>query len=721
METHDRMPWSPRPVSALTGVSPGGTRERQLHKLGIYTVGDLLYHFPRTYQDRGDVRRLADVDPASGGGDGEAHSYVLTVVTAPTIATVRRGMTIMKFRASDESGVCEITFFNQHYLKNTFPVGARFRFYGKVTRERGGIKMTAPAYEPFTGEEMAQLLPVYPTTTGMTQKMIASLVKKAADKALSESVDYLPDEVREARGLPTLRYALHGIHFPESNDMLERARRRLTYDEFFLFAVRMRLAREERVSERAERFNRVDMTPYTSSLGYELTGAQRRAIEDIMSDLCGHGRESGNIPMCRIVVGDVGCGKTAVAAAAAYITAMNGKQAVLMAPTEILARQHYDDLSRGLSPLGVNVTLLVGSMGVRERRLAAAECRGVGAPRADLVIGTHALIEDKVEFDELGLVITDEQHRFGAMQRAALSEKGGSGVHTLVMSATPIPRTLSLVMYGDLDISLIDEMPKGRQIVDTFAVNESYRQRLWAFMRKQVQEGHQVYVVCPAVGDGDAGDSDDADDEDGTNLKSAVEYSRQLSEDVFPDIAVGFVHGKMKGAEKDAVMRDFSEAKIKILVSTTVIEVGVNVPNATLMIVENAERFGLSQLHQLRGRVGRGSAKSYCVLVSDAAGEGTRAYERLRTMKTEHDGFKIAERDLAQRGPGDFLPQNGVVRQSGSFGFTLAKADDEEGMARMKTAFEDAGDILSADPTLERHEALRHTVREADFGENTIS
>lgn len=714
MAVQDRALWSQRPVSALAGVSEGGTRERQLRKLGIYTVGDLLYHFPRTYQDRGDVRRLSD-DP-----DGEAHSYILTVVTAPSVTTIRRGMTLVRFRASDESGTAEITFFNQYYLKNTFTIGARFRFYGKVSRERGGCRLSSPAYEPFTGEELAVLLPVYPTTAGMTQKTISALVKKAADKVLSETVDHLPDEVREKRGLSTLRYALSEIHFPEDAEMLERARRRLTYDEFFLFAVRMRLAREDRATEHAARFDRVDMMPYTDSLGYELTGAQRRAIDDIMSDLCGHGRQTGNIPMCRIVVGDVGCGKTAVAAAAAYITAKNGHQAVLMAPTEILARQHYDDLSCSLSALGMNVTLLVGSMGARERRLAMAECRGVGAPRADLVIGTHALIEDKVVFDDLGIVITDEQHRFGAMQRAALSEKGGEGVHTLVMSATPIPRTLSLVMYGDLDISVIDEMPKGRQIVDTFTVNESYRQRLWAFMRRQVAEGHQVYVVCPAVGDDGGDDENDGVIPDG-DLKSAVEYARQLSEDVFPDIAVGFVHGKMKGADKDSVMRDFASEKIKILVSTTVIEVGVNVPNATLMIVENAERFGLSQLHQLRGRVGRGSAKSYCVLVSDAAGEGTKAYERLRTMKTEHDGFRIAERDLAQRGPGDFLPQNGVVRQSGSFGFTLARADDEEGMERMKIAFLDAGELLTSDPTLAAHEALRRTVRNTDFGENTIS
>ncbi len=706
--------WGCLPVSELSGVSVGGTRERQLHKLGICSLRDLLYHFPRDYEDRGDVRLITD-EP-----DGEPHSYILTVVTSPSVMTIRRGMTLIRFRAQDVngSGVCEITFFNQYYLKKTFPVGSRFRFYGRVTRERGGAKMASPAFEPFTGEDMGGLVPVYPTTAGLSQKMIRSLIKKAADKAISEVTDHLPEEIREKRGLPTLRYALSGIHCPEDREMLERARRRLTYDEFFLFAVRMRLSRDERRRAKARRLSRVELGPFLSMLGYELTGAQRRAVGDIEADLCGDNAKAGegNIPMCRIVVGDVGCGKTAVAAAAAYIAGKNGLQTVLMAPTEILARQHYEDLSRLLSGVGMNVTLLVGSMGAREKRLSLAECRGVGAPRADLIIGTHALIEDKVEFDCLGLVITDEQHRFGAFQRAALSLKGGEGVHTLVMSATPIPRTLSLVMYGDLDISVIDEMPKGRQTVDTFAVNESYRARLYAFIRKQVDEGHQAYIVCPAVGDDDDEDDDNADggdDDEGTGLKSAVEYAKELSENVFPDIAVGFVHGKMKGADKEAVMREFSEGRIKILVSTTVIEVGVNVPNATLMVIENAERFGLSQLHQLRGRVGRGSAKSYCVLVSEATGTDSPAGERLMTMKREHDGFRIAERDLAQRGPGDFLPQNGVVRQSGSFGFSLARADDERGMERMKTAFEDASLLLAADPSLAEHPALLAVLQDA--------
>ncbi len=698
------------PVSSLSGVAEGGAREKQLHRLGIFTVGDLVTHYPRGYEDRGDLRPVGD-EP-----DGMPHSYMLTVITAPTVTTPRRSMTILRFRAADDSGTAEVCFFNQHYLKPSFPVGARFRFYGKTVRERGGIKLYSPAFEAF-GSEMQDLVPVYRTTEGLSRKMLVSLIGKAKDALLPSVRDYLPTEIRLRRELSTLRFAYENIHSPIDKDSLERARRRLVYDEFFFFAARLRLARRERESESAVPFERVDLTPFKNALGYELTGAQKRAISEISADL-----ESSASPMCRIVVGDVGCGKTAVAAAAAYITAKNRRQCVLMAPTEILARQHYADLSKMLGSLGLSVSLLVGSMKAAEKRAALASAAGSGAPRADLIIGTHALIEDNVKFDALGLVITDEQHRFGAMQRAKLAGKGGEGTHTLVMSATPIPRTLSLVLYGDLDVSLIDEMPPGRQVVDTFAVDESYRPRLNAFIRKQVDEGHQVYVVCPAVG-GDEEEEADAEDS-ATRMKAATEYARELSENVFPDVAVGFVHGKMKGTEKDAVMRDFAEGKIKILVSTTVIEVGVNVPNATLMVVEDAERFGLSQLHQLRGRVGRGKAKSYCVLVSKSVtSEGTPAYERLITMKKEHDGFRIAERDLALRGPGDFLPKNGSVRQSGSLSFKLAELDDENGMTWLRRAFADAGELLTADPelSLPEHSELRARITSSEDDRNTIS
>ncbi len=671
------------PVSALSGVAEGGAREKQLHKLGIFTVGDLISHYPRTYENRGDVRSIAD-EP-----DGEPHAYMMTVVTVPTVATPHRGMTLLKFRAADDTGTAEVIFFNQHYLKASFPVGARLRFYGKTIRERGGIKLYSPSFEA-AGADLLSLVPIYRTTAGLSRKVLVSLIKKASDALLPSVRDYLPDGIRRERELATLRYAYENIHSPETSDSLERAKRRLIYDEFFLFAVRMRLARDEMTLGQAVPFEKMSLLPYTSSLKYELTGAQKRAIADIEADLC------SERPMCRIVVGDVGCGKTAVAAAAAYITAKNNRQCVLMAPTEILARQHYKDLSDTLGSLGIKTTLLVGSMKAAEKRKALAEAAGE-TDCADLIIGTHALIEDRVRFASLGLVITDEQHRFGAMQRAKLTEKG-EGIHTLVMSATPIPRTLSLVMYGDLDISVIDEMPKGRQKVDTFAVGEDYRPRLYAFMRKQVENGNQVYVVCPAVGGEDEEESDAYRDPDAPTLKAATEYAKELSETVFPDISVGFVHGKMKGTDKDAVMRDFADGNIKILVSTTVIEVGVNVPNATLMVVENAERFGLSQLHQLRGRVGRGGDKSYCVLVSKSArAEGTPAYERLMTMKKESSGFMIAEKDLALRGPGDFLPQNGSVRQSGSLDFRLAGLDDADGMLWLKRAFDDAKSIFDSE------------------------
>ncbi len=706
-------------VTALRGVSAGGRREEQLYRLGITTVGELVRHYPRAYQDRGDVRCVSD----GADADDAPHSYILTVVTSPVTVTLRGRMTMTKFRAADDTGACEVVFFNQPYVRNTFTVGARFRFFGRLTHEKNGARLSSPSYEAVTGGEgdLPRYLPVYPTTEGLSQKMISGLVAQAVAAAAPGIKEYIPDEILRRRMLSTLRFATEKIHAPETPEELEKARRRLIYDEFFIFAVRMRLSRKRRADEKAVKMQRVDMEPFTKSLPYALTGAQTRAVGDIIGDLCGDGIEKGrgNIPMARIVIGDVGCGKTAVAAAAAYMTAKNGYQTVLMAPTEILARQHYDEMTRTLCPLGLNVTLLCGSQTARERRLALAECVGDGAPRADLIIGTHALIEDAVKFDALGLVITDEQHRFGAMQRAALSEKGGGASHTLVMSATPIPRTLSLVMYGDLDVSVIDEMPPGRQTVDTFAVNEGYRQRLNNFIRAQITDGHQVYVVCPAV--------DEVEAEDvygGEPMKSAVAHRDELAK-TFPDVGVDVVHGKMKGADKERIMADFASGKTKILVSTTVIEVGVNVPNATLMIVENAERFGLSQLHQLRGRVGRGSAKSYCVLVSNAK-PGSTAYERLLTMKREHDGFKIAERDLALRGPGDFLPQNGTIRQSGSFGFRIAKIDDgtesgEEGMERMREAFADAGELLDSDPTLVEHPELLRVIKRESAGDASIS
>jgi len=736
------------PVSSLSGVSPGGAREAQLHKLGIYTVGDILRHYPRRYEFRGDVVTVKSVidelstpslsypfpsffDNIDTSYDATTpKSFILTVVTEPKLMTSRRGLSYIKFRAADDTGVCEVVFFNQPYLKRTFPTGSRFRFYGKPTLTHGSLRLTSPSYEAAPpGAELAPVVPVYSLTSGMTQKKFSGLVKKAFSLASSTLLDRIPEKLREKRSLPTLRYAIENIHFPSDEKSLDTARRRLVYEEFLIYALKVMRIKATRDTLCAHYIDKTDITPLISQLPFPLTGAQKRAINDIYSDLRGKNGKRG--PMYRIVVGDVGCGKTVVAAAAAYFAIKNGFDCAMMAPTEILARQHYADLSDLLGKVGIKVVLLVGSQKARERRESIDACCDPNGPPV-LAVGTHALIEEDVRFRRLGLVITDEQHRFGVMQRAALSGKGESA-HVLVMSATPIPRTLSLVMFGDLDESKIDEMPPGRQRVTTYVVDESYLERIEAFMKSETESGHQVYVVCPAVDDDNDGNTDADPDEiyddsgmSGTgrrDMMTAVGYAEALSKK-FPDIKVAYVHGKMKGAEKDAVMRSFAANEIKILVSTTVIEVGVNVPNATLMVVLNAERFGLSQLHQLRGRVGRGSAKSICILVSRyAKAKGTTAYERLETMRTTYDGFAIAERDLALRGPGDYLPSSESTRQSGEMPINLAGMDSECAMKILEAAFQDAREIISDDPTLSKHEhePLAAITAPIEGAERTIS
>ncbi|MGB4466038.1 MAG: ATP-dependent DNA helicase RecG [Eubacteriales bacterium] len=724
------------PVSSLSGVSPGGVREAQLHKLGIYTVGDLLRHYPRRYEFRGDVVTVKSVldelsvpsllypfpsfldnDNIDTSYELTPKSFILTVVTEPKLVTAKRGISFIKFRAADDTGVCEIVFFNQPYLKRAFPTGSRFRFYGKPTLARGSLRLTSPSYEAAPpGAELAPVVPVYSLTSGMTQKIFSGLVKKAFSFAASSLVDRIPEKLREKHSLPTIRYAIKNIHFPADEKSLNAARQRLVYEEFLIYALKVMRIRATRDTLCAHYINKTDIKPLVSQLPFPLTGAQKRAINDIYADLRGKNGKRGL--MYRIIVGDVGCGKTVVAAAAAYIIIKNGFDCAMMAPTEILARQHYADLSALLSSLGIKVVLLVGSLKAREKRESINACCDPNGPPV-LAVGTHALIEEGVRFRRLGLVITDEQHRFGVMQRAALSGKG-EVAHVLVMSATPIPRTLSLVMLGDLDESRIDEMPPGRQRVTTYVVDESYLERIEAFMKRETEAGHQVYVVCPAVEDDN---TDGASGSGRPEMMTAVGYAEALSKK-FPDIKVAYVHGKMKGAEKDAVMRAFAANEIKILVSTTVIEVGVNVPNATLMVVLNAERFGLSQLHQLRGRVGRGTAKSICILISRyAKAKGTTAYERLETMRTTYDGFAIAERDLALRGPGDFLPSSESTRQSGDLPINLAGIEGACAMKLLDAAFSDAREIMSDDPTLSKpeHEPLAAITAPIEGAERTIS
>ncbi len=689
-------------IGKLYGV--GAKKKEAYARLGIHTVGELLSHYPRGYEDRGNIRLLCEVD----GTQKSAH--ILVIATEPRSARIRGRMSLLKFRAYDDSGSCEITFFNQDYLKNTFTPGAVFRFYGKVERKGKNYTMTSPVYEPILdGSELPPLVSVYPLSEGLSQKQLAKDIRSAfVLAATKEASDPLPEDIRRRHSLCPYSYALRNIHMPDSFASLASAKRRLIFDEFFTFALGLSMAKKESIKHEAPPCRHVDLSPLLSALPYELTGAQKRVIAEIQSDM------ARDVAMNRMIVGDVGSGKTVCAAAAMYIAVLSGRQAALMAPTEILARQHHADLSLLFEPLGIRCELLVGSVSAAEKRRIH---RGLSEGEIRVVIGTQALLSDGVSFASAGLMIADEQHRFGVGQRATLAEKNMLS-HTLVMSATPIPRSLALAIYGDLDVSTIDEMPPHRQRVDTFVVDESYRPRLDGFIQKQVCEGGQVYIVCPAVEDTceeEASDLllEDIDTSGNVNrkapLRSAVGFSEELAKRL-PELSVGYLHGRMKAKDKDAVMEQFSSGKIDVLVSTTVIEVGVNVPNACLMIVENAERFGLSQLHQLRGRVGRGKRKSYCILVSEDAGKESTASDRLNIMRTCYDGYSIAERDLEMRGPGDFLRQSGdtSVRQSGGVRFKLAELCDDMGL--MKTAFAEARSLVDSDPELSHFPDLKERV-----------
>lgn len=695
------------PVAKLKGVGP--VKVKAYEKQNIKTVRDLLYDFPRAFENRGNVELLTEItDPDI------KHAVLLTVATTPKLSRIKRGMTLLKFRAYDDSAVAELTFFNQEYLKDKFELGATFRFWGKVEKVGKRYAMSSPAFEPyFEDKTLPDLLPVYRLSEGLTQKQVSENISQAAALCGGEIPDDLPNGIRIANNLCTLGYALKNIHRPEDYGALAAAKRRLIFDEFFYFALGISVTRQKTKSSDAPPCPDCNITPFIKNIPFEPTNAQKRTINEIAADM------KKSSPMSRIVIGDVGCGKTLCAAAAMYIAAKNGCQAALMAPTEILARQHFADLSEIFSKLGISCELLTGSTSQsKKQKIYAALADGT----LEVVVGTQALLSDGVTFKKAGLIVTDEQHRFGVNQRATLSDKSRHA-HVLVMSATPIPRTLSLALYGDLDMSVIDEMPKGRQKVDTYAVGGSYRERIDAFIKKNIDAGGQVYIVCPAVEEKEAADDevtlyDVAEDgviaDDTPPLKAAVEYTKELKAK-FPGYSVEFIHGKLKSREKDDIMRRFADGKIQILVSTTVIEVGVNVPNACLMIVENAERFGLSQLHQLRGRVGRGNRKSYCILVSgwddvSLCGEAARA--RLETMRTCYDGFKIAEQDLAQRGPGDFLKGGDAesIRQSGGVKFKLADLCDDRTL--LSAAFAEAKKLLETDADLSAHSALAAEVSE---------
>lgn len=707
-------------VSQLRGVGPA--KAKALAKAGILTVGDLCRHYPRAYQNRGDVKSLsaAVLLCKTAYGTPPPVSLMLTVATQPRSVSIRRGMNLTKFRAFDESGAVEITYFNQPFIKDSLQVGCEYRFWGRVSLNGGKATMANPVCEAVSPDrELLPIVPVYPLSAGLSQKFISGLVKEALRIACLEISDCIPSDILRENSLCTSSYALRQIHFPESTEALTAARRRLAFEEIFTLTSALTLSRRE-ISRKVTSpvFENSDISPLTACLPFELTGAQRRSIDEIAADM----RETR--PMNRILCGDVGSGKTAVAAAAAFIAVNNGSRCAVMAPTEILAKQHFAELAPLFEKLGITSALLCGSMSASEKKTVRCS---IAKGEVQVVIGTHALLSDGVEFNNFGLVITDEQHRFGANQRALLREKA-KGCHSLAMSATPIPRTLSLVMYGDLQVSRLDEMPPGRKKVSTFKVDESYRDRLLGFIAKQKAEGHKTYVVCPAIEESEKVREESAEEacdifftppaEKEPPIHAALPYTEELRKKL-PGLNIAFVHGKMKTAEKDEVMSSFASGDTDVLVSTTVIEVGVNVPAATLMVVENAERFGLSQLHQLRGRVGRGNAKSYCILVSDTKNEAS--LRRLETMCRLSDGFMIAEEDLRQRGPGDFFSSGEVIRQSGEAHLAFSTTADPSVVEKGANA---AKMLLTADPLLEKEEnrPLKEAVEIMIEGfENTVS
>ena len=670
-------------VRYLKGV--GEARAKTFAALGITTLYDLISYFPRAYEDRSQLRPVAELEA------DEPACFRAFVTSYPRTHHIRKGLDLTKLTVSDETARLNLTFFNQTYVASNLEYGREYYFYGTLSGDYLGYQMTNPIFEPVEqpGVLTRRIMPIYPLTAGLHNNLISRSVQQALDACLGELPELLPPDLRERYGLCDAVTAYRSIHAPASFEALAQARHRLIFEEFFIFSVGLSLLRASRGRRERTPLTIPPLEEYEAALPFSLTGAQRRAIGDIAADLA-----AGRV-MNRLVQGDVGSGKTVVAAAAAWIAARNGLQAALMAPTEILAEQHARGLEALLTPLGVRVALLTGSMTPAQKRSAR---EAIAAHRADLIIGTHALISEATDFANLGLVIADEQHRFGVAQRAALAEKGDDP-HLLVMSATPIPRTLALILYGDLDLSVIDELPPGRQVIDTFLIGEDKRARLNGFIRRQVAEGHQVYIVCPAIEEGE--------DE---SLRSAETWAETLQQAVFPDLRVALLHGRMKGAQKETVMAAFARGEQDILVATTVIEVGVDVPNATLMVIENADRFGLSQLHQLRGRVGRGEAKSWCILLS--SNRSPETLKRLKALCKTNDGFEISRADLALRGPGDFFGtrQHGLPAfKVGSLELDLQTLQDAQAAAADFVTDEALPARPEYQPLMERIRALFET------------
>jgi len=651
-------------IQYLKGV--GEKRAVVLKSKGIDTVGALLRFYPRKYFD------WTDITPISQTDFWENYCIKGKIISPVKEHYIRSKMVIYRFNVSDGSGEMEVTLFNQKFLAQKLRVGREYLFYGRVEGDYFMRKMSSPTVME---GEFKGIEPIYQASKDMSSKNIQRLVRTALSSI--ELPETLNKEIRERNGLCDINFAIENIHFPLTKENLEKAKKRLVFEELFLLQTGLTFLKKHSRGKTGCVIRQNFTNEFEEKIPFSLTNAQKRVINEAVCDM------SSGRPMNRLVQGDVGSGKTAVAAALMFVSAKNGFQSALMAPTEILAEQHFATLNSIMENTGIKCGLLTGSLTKKQKNELKNELK---EGKIDLVVGTHALLTDDVEFWNLGLVITDEQHRFGVAQRGKLSSKG-KNVHTLVMSATPIPRTLGLILYGDLDISIIDEYPKGRQEIDTYCVDTSYRKRIYNYIKKFLNEGRQGYIVCPLV-----------EENETIDITPATEYYEKLQSDVFKDYKLGLLHGKMKPKEKDEVMRRFASGEIQLLIATTVIEVGIDVPNSVIMVIENAERFGLSQLHQLRGRIGRGKHKSSCILISDNKSQDTK--RRLNIIKNNRDGFKIADEDLALRGPGDFLGS----RQHGLPDMKIADlfADREV----LQLAGKEVKLLLETDPRLEKNENL---------------
>ncbi len=657
-------------IQYLKGVGP--KMAELFKKINIYTIRDLIEYYPRAYEDRTKLYTISELIV------GENALFIADVVK-PVQVLRKAKLTIFSTYVADDTGVCKLTWFNQKYIKEKLKLGDRYIFFGKVINDNGKKAIETPIiYNLSELEKVQGIYPIYPLTAGITQNYLFKLVNNVYDnKPLVK--EFFDDDFRKKYSLAEINFAMRNIHFPKTFNDVKNARRRLIFDELFMLQLALMTIKDSNLGKKkTTKFSDVDITPFLELLPFKLTNAQSRVIDEIKKDMY-----SSRI-MNRLVQGDVGSGKTIVAAIAIYIAVKNGYQAALMAPTTILANQHFNELSKYFSKLGITCDIITSSTTKKSKGIIIEKLKN---NEIDVIIGTHSLIEDDIEFNNLGLVITDEQHRFGVKQRMKLGDKGSS-VETLVMTATPIPRTLSIILYGDLDLSIIDEMPPDRKPVKTYVVNDNLEARVNEFIRKQVREGRQAYIVCPLVEDNEA-----------LELKSVEMLYEKYKNEIFKELNVEFLHGKMKNKEKDEIMRRFKNNEVNILISTTVIEVGISVSNATIMVIENADRFGLAALHQLRGRVGRGSHESFCILKSN--NRSLQARQRLKIMETSNSGFDIAQKDLELRGPGDFFG----IRQSGLPEFKLANLLTDVNV--LKETQEAVKDLLKEDRNLSKHITLK--------------